>query len=123
MKAIDFRDETFAALRERLVEMRERVWLAWSAHELAHPGAETHGATTREVAASAQMDILCLRPRATELYQMGLLALAAPHPTPLSPRPTKEGRYRLRSIAEWQAWHAAQRDGLLGQQQQLPLTA
>ena len=139
MKPIDFRNETFTALRERLVEMRERVWLAWRAHELAHAEAMTTGATTREVATAANLDLLCLRPRATELYQMGLLALAEPGRATLprspdqsvevtarlEPRParTREGRYRLRSIPEWEAWHTAQRAGLISAQQQLPISA
>lgn len=122
MKPIDFRNETFAGLRERLVALRERVWLAWSAYETAHPAAEETGATTREVAAFAQMDILCLRPRATELYQMGLLALVESQPGSEGPS-AKEGRYRLRSIPEWELWHAEQRAAVTSAQQQLPLTA
>lgn len=65
MRPIDYRNETFAQLRDRgLVDDRLKVWEAFFKHG---PG------TTREVARRSGIDILNLRPRATELYQLGFL--------------------------------------------------
>ena len=92
MKPINFRNETFAELRARLNEDRARVHSAWLAHG---PG------TTREVAATAQIDILTFRPRSTELYQMGLLSLVD--------KAGHQGVYGARTVAEWEQFCALRR--------------
>jgi len=67
MKPIDYRNETFEMIVGRgLVSERLAVYRAFRLHG---PG------TTREVARRTGMDILNLRPRATELYQLGFLEL------------------------------------------------
>ena len=92
MKPIDFRNETFEQIRERLNADRELVHGAWLAHG---PG------TTREVAAKAGIDILTFRPRSTELYQIGLLELAE--------KEGHQGVYRARTIDDWMKFVALKR--------------
>lgn len=128
MKPIDFRNETFLHLKARhLAGLREKVWLAWIAYEIRHG---TAGATTRQVAATSEIDLLTFRPRSTELYQIGALKLAETNPAPASSgedtgeggpqTPSRrEGLYVLRSQAEWEAWHAEQFALATGRQQQL----
>jgi hypothetical protein len=64
MKPIDYRNETWESIQERLSGLRQSVYQAWQAYG---PG------TTREVAAKAGIDILTFRPRTTELFQMGFV--------------------------------------------------
>lgn len=67
MKPIDYRNETFEAIQARgLVSERLAVYKAFQQHG---PG------TTRSIAQKSGIDILNLRPRATELYQLGFLKL------------------------------------------------
>lgn len=66
MKPIDFRNETYRDLQDRLQGMRLAALRAW---QLYGPG------TTREIAAKARIDILTFRPRTTELCQLGLVEL------------------------------------------------
>lgn len=67
VKPIDFRNETFEGLLARgLVSERLAVYKAF----------ETYGpGTTRAIAQKSGIDLLNLRPRATELYQLGFLRL------------------------------------------------
>ena len=129
MKPIDFRNESFTGLRSRLSALRREVWIAWLAYE-ERDG--TAGATTREVANAAHIDILTFRPRSTELYQMGVLAVAEPNPAAASspggedtgeggPQTGRrsEGLYRTRPLDEWEAWHAEQVQAAISGQQQL----
>lgn len=126
MKPIDFRNATFESLRALLAKKREAVWLDWIAYETAHVAA---GATTREVCEWFKRDILAFRPRCTELYQIGVLMLVgqdsvAPKSDQGSTesRPTgREGRYRVRSFTEWQAWHAEQQHAALSGQLQMAI--
>jgi len=104
MKPIDFRNATFADLQGRLTGQRARVHRAWCIYG---PG------TTAEVSALSKISILSFRPRTTELYQMGAIALHAHEPSP------DGGIYRARSDAEWLAHHAEQRAALESRQQQL----
>src|SRR5687767_13694985 len=102
MKPIDFRNETFRHVQERICEKREAVWRAWLAHG---PG------TTREVAARAGIDILNFRPRTTELFQIGALKLASGSlSSPLRGEDQgeghgREGIYEARTTTEWQEWY------------------
>lgn len=119
MKPIDYRNDTFDSLQDRVAGLRQKVWFAWQNYEAMH---SNEGATTRQAAAFTNIDILTFRPRSTELYQLGVLMLVG---SPLSPQPsqlslrTSEGRYRLRTIEEWQAWFYAERNTALSSQQQL----
>ena len=102
MKPIDFRNETFDQIRERLNADRELVHGAWLAHG---PG------TTREVAAKAGIDILSFRPRSTELFQLGLLELAD--------KDGHQGVYRARTLTDWEYHCAEQRRAAVNPQLQL----
>ena len=87
MKATDFRDLNFDRLRRDLNRQRASVYAAWQAHG---PG------TTRHVAGESGIDLLSLRPRTTELMELGLLAVAdrttrGPRAATASPRP-RNGR-------------------------------
>lgn len=92
MKPVDFSRQSFAELKATLDLRREEVWRAWLAHG---PG------TTREVAARAGQDILSFRPRSTELYQLGLLALVD--------KDGHNGVYRARTLADWEHFVTAQK--------------
>ena len=66
-----------------------------------------HGpCTTRQLAEKSAIDILNVRPRTTDLVQIGLVEMIGGG---------QEGIYRARSQAEWEAWAAAQRPALDGQ--------
>jgi hypothetical protein len=67
MKAIDYRNITWASLQGYIVGLRAEVLDAYRRYG---PG------TTREIAAASGIDILTLRPRVTELIQLGYLELA-----------------------------------------------
>jgi predicted ArsR family transcriptional regulator len=67
MKPIDYRNETWDQMRARVDKVREAVYLAL----------DRHGpCTTRQLAQKSSIDILTVRPRVTELYQIGLVELA-----------------------------------------------
>jgi len=84
MDPVDYRTATWKDIQDRLIGLRHRCWQAWLQHG---PG------TTREVAARAEIDLLTFRPRSTELYQLGFLAIAVD-------REGHEGIYRARSMTE-----------------------
>ena len=67
MNPVDYRNDTWKSIQDRLSGLRALVYDAWHRHG---PG------TTREVAARSGIDILTFRPRTTELYQLGLVELA-----------------------------------------------
>lgn len=93
MKPLDFRSATYADLADRLAGQRVAVLAAW---HLYGPG------TTAEIASAARLSILTFRPRTTELYQLGYIALTAEQPH------KGEGVYCARTAAEHEAWFAAQ---------------
>lgn len=64
MKAVDIRNENWGDIQARLAGDRLTVWQA-----LRVAGQRT----TRELAADMGWDILRVRPRVTELYQLGLI--------------------------------------------------
>ena len=103
MKPIDFRNEKFASLRDRLHNSRAQVYLAWVKHG---PG------TTRQVAERSRIDILTLRPRTTELLQMGALTVEG------SAHEPGQGVYRARSLPEWEQWLLEHRASLATTTQQ-----
>lgn len=102
MKPIDFRNATFTDLQERISGQREAVLRAW----------QQHGpCTTEELAERSGISILTLRPRTTELYQIGYLVLAEN-----ASATTKGGVYRTRSTSELLAWfNTQQREAAPGQ--------
>lgn len=121
MKAIDFRNATFEELRAQLCAKREHVWMDWQHYEMAKEmsgQSVVSGATTREVCEHRKRDILQFRPRCTELYQMGALMLCEVRSEKGEGR-SSEGRYRLRTTDEWQAWLNEQREAAVSGQLQL----
>jgi hypothetical protein len=71
MKPIDYRVNHWQEIRDLVHGLREAVWRAF---------AEYGPDTTRGVALKSGIDILTLRPRATELYQLGFLKLHGDEP-------------------------------------------
>ncbi len=66
MKPIDYRNETWSQVMERVNDKRNDVHLLLSIHG---------PCTCRELAEKSARDILSIAPRVTELYQMGLVEL------------------------------------------------
>lgn len=62
MKPIDYRNATFQDILRQVIHLRLSVWDA-----LAHYGP----CTTRELAKECGLDLLTVRPRVTELVQLG----------------------------------------------------
>jgi hypothetical protein len=93
MKPVDFRNATFADLRDRLAGQRALTLNAWRMHG---PG------TTQEVADRAGVPILSFRPRSTELFQLGFIRLADAQPA------KGEGVYQVRTPDEHAAWFAGE---------------
>ena len=86
MTPVDIRNENFEAIFGRLTEMRFQAWVALKMYG---PG------TTREIAGAAGMDILTLRPRVTELCDLGFAYLAG--------RAGRAGVYAARNYEEARA--------------------
>lgn len=87
MTPIDVRNETWDSLQERVHGLRLVALEAWR---------KFGPCTTRYCAQVCGMDILMLRPRTTELVQIGLVRLVG--------RREKEGIYE--AVPEWQARRA-----------------
>lgn len=66
MKPVDLRNETWESLQTRVTGLRQAVLLAYRQHG---PG------TTRELAKASGIDLLSLRPRVTELVDLGFMRL------------------------------------------------
>lgn len=104
MKPIDYRNETFASLTERLAGDRLAVL-----EQL-----RLHGAnTTRSLAALMGWDILNVRPRVTELVQLGFVRCI--HTS------GHEGVYEARPIAEAEQLFDDMKTRVLNPQLSLPL--
>lgn len=108
MRPIDYRNETWDALQARVHGQRLAALNAWRAHG---PG------TTREVAQRSGIDLLTLRPRTTELYQLGLVVLVEVE----NSTPSHEGTYRALDLAEAFALFTDRRAAVLGQPAQREL--
>ncbi len=92
MRPIDYRNETFEQIKERgLIKERLQVYEAFVQHG---PG------TTRTIARLSGIDLLNLRPRATELYQLGFLRLLESEDDTLR---GNEGMYRAYTMEEARA--------------------
>jgi len=87
MKPIDIRNESFHEISGRLAGDRERVYLA-----LAVSG----GVTTRQLADRMGVEMGCVRPRVTELCQIGAVKLVG--------RTNHEGLYQVLTVGEWALW-------------------
>ncbi len=107
MTSIDFRNTTFADLKSRGLEgLRGRVLAAWLAHG---------PCTTRELAARTGIDVLSIRPRTTELLELGLVRLADQQPV------KGEGTYRAATEGEAFDQFHHQRQLAISGQTELPL--
>jgi predicted transcriptional regulator len=105
MKPIDFRNDTFDHIKRTwLAARRWDVYCAFLNHG---PG------TTREIAQKSGIDLLTLRPRVTELCEAGFMALVD------GQERGHEGIYYARTVAEFEAWRATQRERATSAQQQL----
>lgn len=90
MRALDYRNATYHDLLQSLSGKREETLRAW----------RTHGpCTTEALAERSGLSILSLRPRTTELCQMGFVVLADPD----AEATTKGAVYRAATTAETQA--------------------
>ena len=93
MKPVDFRNETFATIQNRIAGSRAAVYGAWAKHG---------PCTTEQLAGRSGLSILSLRPRTTELVQLGFICLAETQDAAGS------GVYRVRTQAELSTWLAEQ---------------
>jgi DNA-binding transcriptional regulator YhcF (GntR family) len=78
MQTIDYRNESFEQVRGRVDGLRQTIWN--------HMMSRGEALTTRQIAAETGIDILTVRPRVTELVQIGFAEVDG-----LAGR---EGRYR-----------------------------
>lgn len=109
MRSIDYRNATWASLQDDLAGRRLAVYA-----ELARLGP----CTTRELAERSGMDILTVRPRVTELLQLGFAV-----EEPEAEGSKREGRYRALSIDEALTIFQARQAECLSGQLDLKLTA
>lgn len=94
MKPEDIRDASWNGLKEEMVGVRYVVWGVLR---------ECGPATTRQLAELTRMDLLIVRPRVTELCQLGFAALVG--------RENREGVYVARSFDEARRAHAEANGG------------
>lgn len=99
MKPIDFRNATFAEIAGRIAGQRASALEAWRVHG---------PATTAQLAERSGLSILTLRPRTTELVQLGYVVLCEAQPA------GHEGVYRVRTDEELAAWFATQQAAARG---------
>lgn len=104
MKPVDFRNETFDQVRGRVEGQRAAVLGAWAMHG---------PCTTRELAEKTGLSILTLRPRTTELVELGFVRLAE------SQLVKGEGTYRAATPAEAAATFRAAQVAVLNPQTEL----
>jgi predicted transcriptional regulator len=71
MQPIDYRNETWEDVQKRVEGLRRAVYYALRQHG---------PCTTRELAQKSGIDLLTVRPRVTELHQIGFVELASPEP-------------------------------------------
>ncbi|WP_414664891.1 hypothetical protein [Horticoccus sp. 23ND18S-11] len=106
MKPVDFRNETFDQVRGRVEGHRAAVLAAWCAHG---------PCTTRDLAERSGISILTLRPRTTELVELGFVQLTDLQPV------KGEGTYRAATPAEAAALFRRQQHAALSEQTDLAL--
>lgn len=106
MKPVDFRNETFHTIQGWITGSRAIVYAAWAKHG---------PCTTEQLAERSSISILSLRPRTTELCQLGFLCLAEIQDA------KGEGTYRIRTQPELAAWLAEQHRHASNPQRELAL--
>lgn len=89
MKPVDYRNATWDEMQGGLDALRAQVWNGMEMHGEAH--------TTREWADILGVDILSVRPRITELCQLGFAELVVER---AGGTRSREGRYRALSPFE-----------------------
>jgi len=104
MKPIDFRNSTFRDLQRQLISLRLSVW-----EHLAHH----RPCTTRELARECGLDILTVRPRMTELVQLGFAVCVNEE------KHDREGVYRALTLAEAETFFTERQAAALGTQLEL----
>jgi predicted transcriptional regulator len=104
VKPIDFRNATWEQVQEQVIGLRLSVYNALA---IAGP------CTTRELARRSGIDLLTVRPRVTELYQLGLVELANAEPG------GGEGIYQAVPVAVAQARFEQRRQATLNPQMSL----
>lgn len=104
MSPIDYRNATFRDLHGRLVNLRASVYEALMEHG---------PCTTRELARACDIDLLTVRPRVTELVQLGFVECLDEH--------GHEGRYRALTLAEAETLFAQRQRAALNPQLELEL--
>ena len=99
MTPAELRNKNYHDLRGELSGQRRAIFAAWLAHGPCR---------TDELAQQAQMNLLTVRPRTTDLYQMGLVKLVgtAGH----------HGIYQARTQGEWEQWKTEECPSPIGQQ-------
>lgn len=107
MKPVDFRNETFDQVRGRVEGQRAAVLGAWALHG---------PCTTRELSDRCGISILTLRPRTTELVELGFVRLAECQPV------KGEGTYRAATPAEAAAFFRSAQTAALNPQFDLALS-
>lgn len=89
MTPMDIKRASFRDVCQRVAGLRHLVWEAL----------DKYGpCTTRQLAAHLQMDLLTVRPRVTELCELGFAALSG--------QSGREGIYRARTFQEAEHFHA-----------------
>lgn len=106
MVPIDFRNAKFSEIQSRLFGDRLSVYEA-----LQHHGP----CTTRELAKHCDIDLLTIRPRMTELYQLGLVVCIN------DGEHAREGIYRALTAAEAETAFQAKQASLQDPQRQFML--
>jgi len=100
VKPIDFRNETWASVQDRLSGLREVVYR----------GLEAHGpVTTLDLAARLNISGFSVRPRVTELCQLGLAKV-------VDGTPRSEGRYEAVPMIVAEAWFVREKDAATASQ-------
>lgn len=100
MKPVDIRNESFADLSGRIDADRATVLAALRWHGIC---------TTRQLAEHMGRAPEFVRPRVTELFQIGAVALAG--------REGHEGLYRARMLGEWMDWYSSEHAAATGGEQ------
>ena len=104
MDPVDYRNATWDAICGRVAGLRSATYLALLLHG---------PCTTRDLARKSNFDLLTIRPRVTELIQLGFALLVED----AGGRGT-EGTYRALSVVEAQALFQRRRAEALGQRVQ-----
>ena len=107
MQPIDYRNATWADVRGRVTRLRQAVYEALLAHG---------PCTTRELAHAAGLDLLTVRPRVTELIDLGWAELAD------EDAPGHEGIYRALSESDARQLFACRRAEAIGTRVQTELS-